>query len=88
MKGEIIAKRIVVALLCFAALLSFLAIVKPEWAVAWSIKYYDWNLKLFGLEGYVRQTPAAVGISRMWNIVVLCVIIVSLKSILSNKSRA
>ena len=52
--------------LCF--LLTLSAIVRPDLAVDWTIKYYKWTLNLIGLEAEIRSTKKALTLCRVWNI--------------------
>ena len=58
------------------AIFTLIPVSRPDLAVNWTVKYFTWSLKLYGLEVNIRSTPRALARCRAWNVFGLCVFIV------------
>jgi len=55
-------------------LMTLVSILKPEFMVNLTAKYFRWMMKLYGFEGEIKPTPKAITICRVWNIFMLLIL--------------
>ena len=69
-----------IALLIFAVI-ALLDIIKAEWVVTISARWIEWTYKQMGFKVKLEITPKAIKVCRIWNSIMLIVILFTLSTL-------